>query len=256
MKLHVTTASEGPGVPVVITHGLYGQGRNLGVVARQLEGRQVLLVDLRNHGESPWSDVHDYPAMADDLVEVIEAAGGKADLVAHSMGGKAAMVAALLHPDRINRLVVMDMAPVAYDHDQMIYVDAMRDLDLSGLRSRSEADQRLAARLGSTMLRGFFLQSLDLKRNPPSWKLNLDVLARNMDLITGWPDGLPAGSFSGPTLFIHGANSDYVTTEAAQSAIKHHFPQAQMQAIADSGHWLHAERPQETARAIAEFLSA
>lgn len=256
MKLHVTTVSEGPGIPVVITHGLYGQGRNLGVIARQLKGRQILLVDLRNHGDSPWSDTHDYPALAGDLIEVIDAAGGKADLVAHSMGGKAAMVAALLHPDRINRLVVMDMAPIAYDHDQMIYVDAMRGLDLSGLRSRSEADQRLAATLDSPMLRGFFLQSLNLKHDPPSWKLNLDVLARNMDLIIGWPDGLRAGSFPGPTLFIHGAKSDYVTTEAAQSAIRHHFPQAQMQAIADSGHWLHAERPQETAQAIAAFLSA
>lgn len=256
MKLHVTTASEGPGIPVVITHGLYGQGRNLGVIARELPGRQVLLADLRNHGDSPHDDVHDYSAMAADLVGVIEDAGGRADLVAHSMGGKAAMVAALQHPDRVNRLVVMDIAPIPYDHDQMIYVEAMRGLDLTGLKTRSEADHRLAASLDSRMLRGFFLQSLDLRRDPPAWKLNLDVLANNMGTITGWPEDLPEASFTGPVLFLYGANSDYVTGDAAQAAIRRYFPQAQLQAIEGAGHWLHAERPKETAQAIADFLSA
>lgn len=256
MKLHVTTASTGPGVPVILTHGLYGQGRNLGVIARQMPGRQVLLVDLRNHGDSPWSDQHDYPAMAADLVKVIEDAGGKADLVGHSMGGKAAMVVALTRPELLQKLVVMDIAPLAYAHDQMEYIDAMRALDLTGLRSRGEADRRFADILRSPMLRGFFLQSLDLRRDPPGWKLNLDVLARNMDRLTGWPDDLASATFPGPALFLHGADSDYVTTEAAGAAIRHHFPQAQMQAIRGAGHWLHADRPQETAQAVADFLDA
>lgn len=255
MKLNVTVASEGSGPPVILAHGLYGQGRNLGVIARQIKDRRVLLVDLRNHGDSPWSDQHDYPAMAADLAALIDDEGGKADLVGHSMGGKAAMAAALLYPDKLGRLVAMDIAPVAYDHDQLVYINAMKGLDLTGLTSRGEADRRLSETLDAPMLRGFFLQSLDLRADPPRWKLNLDVLEASMPTLIGWPDDLPKASFTGPALFLYGANSDYATTDPAQAAIRSYFPQAELQSVSDAGHWLHAEKPQETATAIAEFLA-
>ncbi len=254
MKLNVTTAAEGAGVPVILTHGLYGLARNLGGIARAIEGRRVLLADQRNHGDSPWSDVHDYPSLAADLAELIEAEGGQADLVGHSMGGKAAMALALLHPERLRRLVVMDIAPLAYDHSQRAYAEAMRALDLWGLKSRGEADRRFAALVEDPGMRAFFLASLDLRADPPRWKLNLDALEANMDRLTGWPDDLPAQGFTGPALFLYGTDSDYVT-EAGRAAIRAAFPQAEFRALEGAGHWLHADRPRETAAAIAEFVN-
>lgn len=254
MKLNVTTAAEGAGPPVILTHGLYGQARNLAGLARAIEGRRVLLADQRNHGDSPWSTVHDYPALAADLAELIDAEGGQADLVGHSMGGKAAMALALLHPEKLRRLVVMDIAPVVYAHSQRAYAEAMRALDLTGLKSRGEADRRFAALLDDAGMRAFFLASLDLRSDPPRWKLNLDVLEANMDRLTGWPGDLPAQGFGGPALFLYGAQSDYVT-EAGRAAIRAAFPQAEFQVVEGAGHWLHADRPRETAAAIAEFVN-
>lgn len=254
VTLHVTTAAEGAGVPVILTHGLYGQARNLGGLARALAGRHVLLVDLRNHGDSPWSEVHDYPAMAGDLAAVIDRFGGQADLVGHSMGGKAAMALALLHPEKLHRLVVMDIAPMPYAHNQLTYAEAMKALDLTGLTSRGEADRRFAALLDNPGMRAFFLSSLDLRADPPRWKLNLDAPERNMNALTGWPDDLPAQGFSGPALFLYGTESDYVT-ETGRERILHAFPQAEFQGLEGAGHWIHADKPRETAAAISAFLN-
>ncbi|MDR5653112.1 alpha/beta fold hydrolase [Ruixingdingia sedimenti] len=247
------TATDRP--PLIIAHGLFGSGRNWGAIARRLsDRRQVIAVDMRNHGDSPWSDRHDYPAMAGDLAEVIAAHGGQADVLGHSMGGKAAMMLALTHPDAVNRLVVADVAPVAYDHDQRRNVDAMRGLDLTGLTSRSEADRRLAAVIGDPTLRSFFLQSLDLRADPPRWRLNLDVLAAEMDRIVGWPEpeaGYPP--FPRPALFLSGALSNYVRPEY-RAQIKALFPAARQAKIPGTGHWLHAENPRAFEAAVAAFL--
>lgn len=254
MKLNVTTAAEGARPPVILTHGLYGQARNLGALARAIEGRRVLLVDQRNHGDSPWSDSHDYPALAADMAGVIDDHGGQADLVGHSMGGKAAMALALLHPEKLRRLVVMDIAPVPYSHSQRAYAEAMQALDLTGLKTRGEADRRFSALVADPGMRAFFLASLDLRADPPRWKLNLAALEANMDHLTGWPDDLPAQGFTGPALFLYGTASDYVT-EAGRAAIGKAFPQAEFRALEGAGHWLHADRPRETAAAIAEFVN-
>lgn len=140
----------GAGVPLVIAHGLYGSARNWGVIAKRLsETRQVIAVDMRNHGSSPRETVQGYPEMAADLAEVIAAHGGRADLLGHSMGGKAAMVLALSQPDLIERLMVADIAPVAYTHSQIQYVEAMKAVDLSEVSRRSDADAQLAASVPS-----------------------------------------------------------------------------------------------------------
>ena len=196
MIRHPAAAPDGS-LPLVIAHGLYGSGRNWGVIARRLaEGRDVIAVDMRNHAGSAWHPTHSYPDMAADLAEVIVALGGKADLLGHSMGGKAAMQLALTQGALIRRLVVADVAPVAYAHDQTQYITAMRSLDLSGLTSRGEADRRLATVLDDPALRAFFLQSLDLKaEGGPRWRLNFDVLAAEMSKIVGWPGEV--GPFDG-----------------------------------------------------------
>jgi esterase len=241
--------------PLVIAHGLFGSGRNWGVIARRLsQHREVVAVDMRNHGDSPWSDSHTYPDLAQDLAEVIGHLGSPVDLLGHSMGGKAAMQLALTTgASLVRKLVIADIAPVAYTHDQSRHIHAMRALDLSGLTSRGEADRRLADHLDDPALRAFFLQSLDLKsEGGPRWRLNLDALEANMASIVGWPD--TKGRFDGPTLFLTGADSPYVEPEYREM-IKTLFSAARFAKIPGAGHWLHAERPREFETAVEVFLN-
>lgn len=253
MKLSLTvTGQPGPLPPVLLAHGLFGQARNLGVISRALsETRQVLAVDMRNHGESPWDDRHDYDALAGDLAEVVAAHGGQADVVGHSMGGKAAMRLALIQGAMVRRLVVLDIAPVAYGHSQDGVIEALEATDVASATSRSGADTLLARHLDDHSVRAFLLQSLDLKSSPPRWKMNLAALHANMDNLTGWPRG--GTPFDRPALFLRGGDSDYVTAEG-EAAIRDLFPQAVIEAIPGTGHWLHAEKPGQVAPRIAEFL--
>lgn len=240
--------------PLLIVHGLYGSGRNWGVIARRLaEARDVVAVDMRNHGASPRHASHSYPELAADLAQVIEGIGGQADVLGHSMGGKASMVLALTRPELVRKLVVADIAPVAYDHDQSRHIHAMRALDLTDLTSRAEADRRLSALIDDPALRAFFLQSLDLKAQPPHWRLNLDVLEAEMAKIVGWPD--ISGTFDGPTLFLTGSLSHYVKPDY-RPAILALFPKARFAKLTGAGHWLHADRPREFEEAVRVFLNA
>ncbi|MFC3181049.1 alpha/beta fold hydrolase [Cypionkella sinensis] len=239
---------------LLIVHGLYGSARNWGVIARHLAvGRTVHAVDMRNHGQSPRAATHSYADMAGDLAEVITTLGAPMDVVGHSMGGKAAMQLALTRPELIRKLVVADIAPVAYGHDQTQYITAMRALDLNGLTSRSEADRRLSETVADPALRAFFLQSLDLKAQPPVWRLNLDVLEAEMPQIVGWPG--TTGQFDGPTLFLTGALSHYVKPEY-RDTIRSLFPKSHFAKLPGAGHWLHAERPREFEQAVQVFLNA
>jgi len=240
--------------PLVIAHGLFGSARNWGVIAKRLsDERQVIAVDMRNHGDSPWADRHRYPDLAEDLAGVIAAQGGRADVLGHSMGGKAAMMLALTRPGLVHRLVVADIAPVAYGHTQAHLIAAMRGLDLADIARRSEADEALAAHIEDQSVRAFLLQSLDLASRPPRWRLNLDVLEAEMPQIIGWPSDIP-GRYDGPTLFLSGAQSDYVRREH-RDRIKALFPQARFAKIPGAGHWLHAEKPREFEAAVRAFLA-
>ena len=239
---------------LLIVHGLFGSARNWGAIARRMAtDRRVVAVDMRNHGESFRADTHSYPDMADDLAGVIGALGGAVDVVGHSMGGKAAMQLALTQPDLVAQLVVADIAPVAYGHSQTHLTQAMRRLDLSGLAARSDADRRLAQDIDDPGVRAFLLQSLDLKAEPPEWRLNLDVLEREMDKIVGWPE--TGGRYAGPALFLTGAESDYVLPEHRQK-IKRLFPTAKMAKLPGAGHWLHADKPREFEAALRAFLGS
>ncbi|KCV82039.1 alpha/beta hydrolase [Actibacterium atlanticum] len=237
--------------PLLIVHGLFGSARNWGVIAKRMsEDRQVITVDMRNHGESAWSDEHSYSAMAQDLAQVIAANGGRADVVGHSMGGKAAMMLALSAPDMVNRLVVADIAPVTYTHDNVPLVHAMRGIDLSLIERRSDADKQLARSVDDPGIRAFLLQSLDVKER--RWRLNLDVLEAQMGNVIGWPEGV-SGSYAGAALFLSGANSDYVLPEY-RTTIKELFPAAKFAKLPGAGHWLHAEKPREFEAALKAFL--
>ena len=235
--------------PLVIAHGLFGSGRNWGVMAKRLsDTRRVISLDLRNHGSSPWQDDHSYPTLASDLAELIVSIGGPVDLLGHSMGGKAAMVAAVLGVP-IRRLIIADIAPVAYTHSQQHLIDAMQALPLDQISSRAEAEQALSKHIEDPSVRSFLLQSLNLKEK--TWQLNLTVLAASMAQIIGFPE--ISGQFTRPTLFLTGANSNYVRP-AHRPIIKALFPKAHFAKIPHAGHWLHAERPREFEAAVRAFL--
>lgn len=241
--------------PLVIAHGLFGSGRNWGVIAKRLsDTREVIAVDMRNHGESSRTERHDYPGMAADLAEVIAAEGRDCDLLGHSMGGKAAMVLALTAPAGLRRLIVADIAPVAYAHSQAPALEAMRALDLSVIGSRAEATAALAQHLGgedATGLAAFLAQSLDVTAK--RWRLHLDALARDMEAILGFPE--VTERFDGPVLFLAGAESDYIRPEH-RDRVKALFPAARVAKIPGAGHWLHADKPREFEAAVRAFLDA
>lgn len=250
---HQILGPEG-GIPVLMAHGLFGQGRNLGALARRLsDRRRIVVVDLRNHGDSFHHPDHSYAALADDLSRVIDGLGGSADVVGHSMGGKAAMALALGRPAMVRKLAVMDIAPLAYGHSQTDLIDAMQSLDLSSVDRRSTADAELARHVDDESVRAFLLQSLDLKSDPPAWQINLDALRDQMDHIVGWLGDMPRDSFAGPVLEIAGERSDYVD-DAGEAALRDHFPQAMVVRVKDASHWLHADAPEVVARLIGDFL--
>lgn len=233
--------------PLLIAHGLFGSARNWGVIAKRLStDRQVVAVDMRNHGDSAWHDTHSYADLAADLAQVI--GDTPHDVLGHSMGGKAAMVLALTDPTRLRRLIVADIAPVAYDHTQAHLIAAMRSVDLSGVTRRSDAAAQLM-QVPDDGTRSFLLQSLDTADK--RWTLNLDTLEAEMPKILGFPD--LSGTFDGPAFFLSGAESDYVRPEH-RATIKALFPQARFARIPDAHHWLHAEKPREFEAAVRAFL--
>jgi len=250
--LNLVKMGDGAGVPLLIVHGLFGSARNWRVLQKRLsQSRPVIAADLRNHADSFWHADNSYQALAADLAEVIAAHGGVADVLGHSMGGQAAMVLALTKPELVRRLMIADIAPTAYGHTQLPFIDAMQAVDLAGVTRRSEVDKQLAATVESPALRAFFLQSLELEPTGARWKLNLAALRAEMPKIMGFPavDTI----YQGAALFLRGENSDYITPEH-HAEILRLFPEAEFQSLEGAGHWLHAERPREFLQAVDAFL--
>jgi pimeloyl-ACP methyl ester carboxylesterase len=243
------------GPPVVILHGLLGSARNWSSFARQLGAtRRVFALDLRNHGASPWADRMSYDQMADDVRAFLERRGlPTAAVIGHSMGGKVAMRLALAHGEQVDRLVVVDIAPVAYRRGFHAYVEAMRALDLSQIGRRSEADALLAEPIDDAGVRGFLLQNLVSGKDRLAWRVPLDALAANMPAIMGFPERGGIERYDGPALFVTGGRSDYVRPEH-HAEILRLFPNAQIVTIPDAGHWVHAEAPQQFFEVVAAFL--
>ena len=239
--LNYMTFGDEKSPPVMIVHGLYGSGRNWGVIAKRLSDQFfVITVDLRNHGDSPWLDTHNYHVMADDLVEVINSLNIKPNIIGHSMGGKAAMVLALKRPNLVRNLIIADIAPVKYEHDQSQFIEAMQKVDLSKVEKRSDATLALSKFVEDKSLQNFFTQSLDIKAK--RWKLNLKVLRSEMSEILSFPK--IESEFSGHSLFLKGEKSDYIKSEH-RKLIKSLFTKARFATFKEAGHWLHAEKPRE-----------
>ena len=248
--LNYMTFGDEKSPPVMIVHGLYGSGRNWGVIAKRLSDQFfVITVDLRNHGDSPWLDTHNYHVMADDLVEVINSLNIKPNIIGHSMGGKAAMVLALKRPNLVRNLIIADIAPVKYEHDQSQFIEAMQKVDLSKVEKRSDATLALSKFVEDKSLQNFFTQSLDIKAK--RWKLNLKVLRSEMSEILSFPK--IESEFSGHSLFLKGEKSDYIKSEH-RKLIKSLFTKARFATFKEAGHWLHAEKPREFESAARLFF--
>lgn len=244
----------GDGEALVLLHGLFGAARNLGILTRALsQGAKVIAMDLRNHGASPHGMPMDFATMAGDVVDTLAALGiGRASIVGHSLGGKTAMALALTRPELVDRLVVMDIAPIAYDHDYEDYVAAMLAMALHPGLTRGEADQKLAATVKAAPMRAFLLNNLVLGA-APHWRVGLREIQAAMPDLLAWPELPGQRPFAGPTLFLRGAESNYVRP-GAEAAIDALFPHAQRQSIEGAAHWLHADKPGEVVAALKGFL--
>ncbi len=253
MKLHYRLqGSEVTGstaLPVLLIHGLFGTLDNLGILARDLrQQHNVLQVDLRNHGQSGRSDEMSYAAMAQDLEETLDAVGfQKIIVIGHSMGGKAAMALTARIPDRIEKLIAIDVAPVDYHvrrHDEIFAaINAVTD---ARLRDRTSASDCMRQYIKEDGVIQFLLKSF----RQGEWYFNVPVLLSEYETITGWED-VPA--WDHPALFIRGSLSPYVQDEY-RDAIARQFPQAKAHVVAGAGHWVHAERPDAVLRAVHRFI--
>lgn len=261
-ELSVRTVGE-HGPRVMFLHGLFGQGRNFTTLAKRLAdgGALVSMVDLPNHGHSPWSDSHSYPQMAQQVTALLAAQPEPVVLVGHSMGGKVAMTVALSRPELVRALVVVDIAPVSYPPERAgspfaEYVQAMRAVDLSALRDRAQADVALQAVVPDPGVRAFLLQSLvrDPSAVPPwRWRLNLQVLAEHLGELTGFPEPEAGAHYDGPVLWIAGASSGYVSP-ADRPTMDALFPQTRLVRIKGAGHWVHSEQPDVFLDVLSHFL--
>ena len=254
--LHTTAYGES-GSRVVFCHGLFGQGRNWTQIGKVLAADHlVLLVDMPHHGRSTWGDHFDYIDAADQVAGLLDADDPVA-LIGHSMGGKIAMLVALRHPELVERLCVVDVSPVQYHHTDEFrgYIEAMQGLDLARLERRGDADEALAEAVPNRTVRSFLLQNLHRDGDSWAWRLNLDVLGRDLEQLGDWPadrlDGV--APYDGSVLWVAGETSPYVRDEYAE-AMDWLFPRNRRVMIKGAGHWVHSEQPDVFTEVVRRFL--
>jgi pimeloyl-ACP methyl ester carboxylesterase len=271
IRLHGRTMGDA-GPRVVFVHGLFGQGKNWTTIARRLaeEGRRVTLLDLPNHGHSPWTDRVDYVDMARMVAAELGSFSEPVTLVGHSMGGKVAMQLALRRPELLRALVVVDIAPTDYpetggrtdDPDEeespfAAFIAAMQQIDLAGLAGREDADRALRTAVPNDMVRGFLLQSLVREGVGAGggwrWRLNLDTLARDLGELRRFPAPPPGATFDGPVLWVAGAGSSYVL-DRDRARMDQLFPATRLVRVKHAGHWVHSEQPEVFLETVRRFL--
>jgi len=245
---------QGTGEPLLIIHGLFGSSRNWNTLAKQFARHfSVVLPDLRNHGDSFHADSMSYQQMAEDIIALMDELDiPSAHILGHSMGGKVAMKLTHMASLRVRRLIVADVAPVAYSHQYDEIIEPVLALDLTRIGNRKEVDSLLQNSIPDQRVRLFILQNLMFKQGVASWKLNWSAIRDNMSLITGFDD-IADWSISTPSLFIRGDQSNYVS-ENGWELIAQHFSAVQLLTLENAGHWLHAEQPRAFISAVRAFL--
>ena len=268
-QAHLNTLAVGTSGPrIAFLHGLFGQGRNWNQIAKAVAGpdgsdARCLLVDLPDHGRSPWSQEFSLDAYADAVAATLREVGDRDRwaVVGHSLGGKVAMVLALRHPGLVDRLVVVDIAPKGYGSLERFegYIREMQALPLGELTSRGDAEARFEE--PDRGVKAFLLQNLRRDGHTWRWQVNLDLIARDAALgagsrIADWPDAvdeLPA--YEGSVLWIAGGDSRYVKREDADR-MRAHFPRTRLFTIKGAGHWVHTDAPDIIVTALRRFLHA
>jgi pimeloyl-ACP methyl ester carboxylesterase len=251
MQLNFKKSGSGP--PLVILHGLFGSLDNWFSIAKELvEHYTLYLVDQRNHGDSPHADVWNYAVMVEDLKELLDSEGlEKIFLMGHSMGGKTVMNFAVKYPDRVEKLIVADIAPRFYPIHHQTILEGLNSLNLKEIKSRKEADDQLAKYISELGIRQFLLKSLTRDSEGFAWKINLKVITEKIENVG---EALAKGTvFEGPTLFLGGSNSNYIQQKDLAD-LEAHFPNYELEFVADAGHWLHAEQPHAVVREMLRFL--
>lgn len=251
--MHLNLQITGSGAPLIIIHGLFGTLQNWSGQTKALaEHYTVYAVDLRNHGRSPHTQTMSYPEMAADIIELMDQQGlTSAHILGHSMGGKVAMQVAMNNPQRVDKLIIVDIAPVQYPNHHSEVFAGLNAVDLEHLTSRREADQQLSQSIPELAVRQFLLTNL--YRNEAkqfAWRMNLPTLEACYDEISKAPCG---SAFDKPVLFIKGENSDYITPDYRDQILAL-FPKADYRMIQGSGHWPHAEKAAIFTKLVLNYL--
>ena len=244
------------GVPFIVIHGYFGMSDNWKTFAKQMVelGYEMHLLDLRNHGRSFHSEDWSYDFMTDDVVQYMDEKNlDSAIILGHSMGGKVAMKLAVDFPNRVERLIVADIAPKEYAPHHGIILEALSAVDFTVQPSRQDVDDILSSYIKDEGTKMFLMKSLYWKEpGQLAFRFNLDVFVKNEDVVG---EGLVAGgSYEGETLFIRGSKSNYIQEEDLLQ-IHECFPKAVVETIQDAGHWLHAEKPVEFFEIVKSFLA-
>ncbi|MEQ5325032.1 esterase [Proteus sp. fly-1008] len=249
-QLHQPETAPASNLPIVLIHGLFGDLNNLGVLGRDLrQDHTVIQIDVRNHGHSPHSESMNYQDMAQDVLTLLDSLHiSKAIIIGHSMGGKIAMAMTALAPERIARIVVIDMSPVAYNvrrHDNIFA--ALEAVTKAQVTRRQDAVEIMSPFIKEEGVIQFLLKSF----KSGEWLFNLSAIKNAYSKIIGWQE-VPAWNY--PVLFIRGGLSPYILDEY-RNDIARQFPQASAFVVANTGHWVHSEKPNTVINAIRRFLS-
>ncbi len=244
----------GEGQPLIVLHGLFGSCDNWLTVSKPLaEKYKVYLIDQRNHGRSPHDEVHNYEAMANDLLDFFSQHNiEKLIVLGHSMGGKTAMHLALNHPESVEKLIVVDISPRYYTPHHQDVIAGIRSINLATLTSRDEADKIMSEHLPELGVRQFLLKNL--YRNEAggfAWRMNFEGIVSQIENIGQESTGI---SFKKPTLFLNGSNSKYIQAKD-QELILNLFPNAKLHTVEGAGHWVQAEKPTQFVDEVLSFLA-
>jgi pimeloyl-ACP methyl ester carboxylesterase len=236
----------------LILHGLFGHSDNWQTHAKKLaEYYQVVLIDQRNHGHSDWSEAFSYDLLAEDLHELITELGlQKIILLGHSMGGKTAMRYAQMHPELLEKLIVVDMGVKAYPPHHTDILEGLSKIDLNIVKSRSEVEAILLPFVPVDGTRQFLMKNLYWKdKTQLAWRMNIPVLEREMEAILA---AIPDDEVMIQTLFIRGALSNYILDEDIPD-LEDQFPDSDVITVPNAGHWVHAEAPEVFINTVLEF---
>ncbi len=245
----------GKGKPLFILHGLFGSSDNWQTLGKQFaENFTVYFIDQRNHGRSPHSPEHSYKLMCEDLLQLIQDENlDKVMLVGHSMGGKTAMYFAVAHPEKAEKMVVVDISPKKYLITNQDIIDALEKVNLEEIKSRKEVETILSQDIKEPGTLQFLLKNLYWDDDQKlAWRFNLEALKTHIALI-GELTPMPPTPLQMPVLFVKGGKSDHIFN-ADSKLINEMFANAKIITIPEAGHWVHADSPVEFYNVVEEFL--